>query len=150
MERREFVAGAGVLLANGHLPHEGSADDAAAVRKTVADVYAAYSGFDQQKYRALLTGDYLLLEDGKLLDIDGDVAMMATPDSAHQRTDVFDFRFVKVQDDVAYAVYFLKSEIRDPKGTRNREWLESAILRRAGTGWRMALLHSTRITKPGG
>jgi hypothetical protein len=38
----------------------------------------------------------------------------------------------------------------DQKGTRNREWLESTILRRTGTGWRMALLHSTRITKPGG
>lgn len=58
---------------------------------------------------------------------------------------------MKVQGNIAYLVYFLKSEITDKKdGTRNREWLESAILRRSVKGWRMALLHSTRIIKPVG
>lgn len=148
MERREFVVGAGMLLTARHAPRL-PADDAAAAKKAVADVYAAFSGFDKQKYRALLTDDYQLLENGELLDLEGDVAMMATPDSGHRRTDAFDFRSVKIHDDIAYAVYFLKSEIRDRNGSRNREWLESAILRRSGTGWRMALLHSTRIAKSG-
>lgn len=105
---------------------------------------------DKQKYRALLTDDYLLLENGELLDIEGDIALMPAPESGYKRIDSFDFRSVKVHGDTAYAVYFLKSEITDNKnGTRNREWLESAILRRAKRGWRMALLHSTRIAKSG-
>jgi ketosteroid isomerase-like protein len=149
MRRGEFIASAGVLFAAAYAPRAWSADDEAAVKQSVEGVYAAFSAFDKQKYRALLTEDYLLLENGELLDLEGDVAMMATADSGHRRVDAFDFRSVKVHGDTAYAVYFLKSEITDKKGARNLEWLESAILRRAGSGWRMALLHSTRIAKAG-
>ena len=147
MKRREFVAGAGMLIGAACAPSVSAADDAAAVKQAVVDVYAAFSSFDKLKYRSLLTEDYLLLENGELLDIEGDLAMMATPESGHKRTDAFDFRSAKVHSDIAYVVYFLKSEIKDENGTRNREWLESAILRRSGTGWRIALLHSTRIVK---
>ncbi len=50
---------------------------------------------------------------------------------------------------MAYAVYFLKAEITDKaNGFRIKEWLESAILRKSGEGWKIALLHSTRIAKP--
>ena len=125
-------------------------DDSTAVRETIAKAYAAFSAGDAQKYRSLLTEDYMLLENGELHDIEGDVAMIAVRDSGYQRTDVLDFRSVKIHDDIAYAAYFLKSGITDKKGSRNREWLESAILRHSGTGWRIALLHSTRITTSGG
>jgi hypothetical protein len=75
---------------------------------------------------------------------------MPAPESNYKRTDAFDFRSVKIHSDIAYVVYFLKSEIKDNKnGIRNREWLESAILRRAGIAWRIALLHWTRLVKPG-
>jgi ketosteroid isomerase-like protein len=91
----------------------------------------------------------MLLENGELLDIEGDIALMPTPDSGYKRADAFDFRSVKIHGDFAYVVYILKSEITDKKnGTRNREWLESAFLRRSDKIWRMALLHSTRIVKP--
>jgi len=112
--------------------------------------YAAYRGLDKAKYRACLTDDYLLLENGELLDADGDLAVMASPGSGYERTDLFDFRSVKMQGNVAYAVYFLTSDIKDKQGARLREWLESMILRRLGTAWRTALLHSTRLTKPRG
>ena len=107
-------------------------------------------GLDKAKYRACLTDDYLLLENGELLDADGDLAVMASPGSGYQRTDAFDFRSVKMHGDVACAVYFLASDIKDKQGVRHREWLESMILRRSGTAWRTALLHSTRLTKSGG
>jgi ketosteroid isomerase-like protein len=151
MKRREFLAGTGILLGTGCVPSVSAANDDTAVKQTIKDVYSIFSvSLDKQKYRALLTDDYLLLENGELLDIEGDIALMPPPESGYKRTDSFDFRSVKVHGDTAYAVYFLKSEIADNKnGTRNREWLESAILRRAKRGWRMALLHSTRIAKSG-
>lgn len=127
-----------------------AADDAMAVKQAITDVYSTfYVDFDKQKYRTLLTEDYLLLEQGKLLDIEGDLALMPARDSGYRRTDAFDFRLVKIHGEIAYVVYFLKSEITDKNGTRNREWLESAILRRSGTRWLMALLHSTRMMEPG-
>jgi ketosteroid isomerase-like protein len=150
LKRIEFIIGAGMLIGAVCASRVSSADNTAAVKQAVVDVYAAFSGFDKQKYRSLLTEDYLLLENGKLLDIEGDVAMMAAPESGLKRTDAFDFRSVKVHGDIAYVVYFLKSEIKDKSGSRHREWLESAILRRSGAGWRMALLHSTKIAEAGG
>lgn len=151
MKRREFIAGTGMLIGTAYVPSVSTADDETAVKQAVKDVYSIfYVSLDKQKYRSLLTEDYLLLENGELLDIEGDIALMPGPESGYKRTDAFDFRSVKVYGDTAYAVYFLKSEITDKKdGNRNREWLESAILRRSGAGWRMALLHSTKIVKPG-
>jgi uncharacterized protein (TIGR02246 family) len=133
------------------VPNGKSSDDVAAVQQAIKDDYAAYSGFDEQRYRAMLTDDYLLLENGELIDREADVASMAKPTAGYRRTDDFDFRSVKLNGDFAYAVYFLKSEIHDDiKGERQREWLESAILRRSEGAWRLALLHSTRISTPAG
>jgi hypothetical protein len=150
MRRRQFIAGTGLLIAAASVPNVAvAADDESAVKQAVNDVYYIfYVRMDKQKYRSLLTEDYLLLENGELLDIEGDIALMPGPDDGYKRTDTFDFRSVKIQGDTAVAVYFLKSEITDKKnGTRNREWLESAVLRRVSKRWRMALLHSTRIVK---
>ena len=37
-----------------------ASDDAAAVQQAIKDNYAAYGGFDEAKYRASLTEDYVL------------------------------------------------------------------------------------------
>ncbi len=124
-------------------------DEVAAVKATVKAYYSSYAQRDTLAYRAALTEDYALLEHGTMLDAAGDIALLGPPDSTYRRSDAFDFRSVKVQGDVAYAVYFLKSEIKDREGLRQKEWLESMILRRTGSAWRVALLHSTRIKPPG-
>jgi len=127
------------------------ANDAADVKAAIEENYAAYSGFDEARYRRTTTDDYLLLEHGELIDREGDVASMAKPGTGFRRSDRFDFDTVKVMGDFAYAVYTLESDIHDDaRGTRNREWLESAVLRREDGRWKVALLHSTRISHPGG
>jgi ketosteroid isomerase-like protein len=151
MKRLEILACGVALAATACVPNSKSSEDAAAVQQAIKDNYAAYSGFDEQKYRAMLADDYLLLENGELIDCEGDAASMAKPGTGYRRTDGFDFRLVKIDGDFAYAVYFLKSGIHDDiKGARQREWLESAILRRSEGAWRLALLHSTRISTPVG
>jgi ketosteroid isomerase-like protein len=149
MNRRGFIGTAGSVIAGANAVPGFQRDEAAAIRQAVERYYAAYRGLDKTRYRACLTDDYVLLENGELLDINGDLAFMASPGSGYERTDAFDFRSVNIQGGVAYAVYFLTSDIKDQQGPRHREWLESMILRRSGTGWRTALLHSTRLTKPG-
>lgn len=125
-------------------------DNEEAVKQAVKNYYDLYFvKMDKSEYRSILTKDYLLLENGEILDTEGDIAAMPTPESGYKRTDSFDFRLVKIEGDIAYAVYFLKSEITDKaNGIRNKEWLESMILRRSGEGWKIALLHSTRIAEP--
>lgn len=150
MNRRDFVGTTGSLVAVGYVLPRAGHDETAAIRHAVETYYATYRGRDTAKYRACLTDDYLLLENGELQDTNDDLAGMtanAAPGNGYQRADSFDFRAIRVQGDIAYAVYFLSSDISDRQGPRHREWLESMILRRSGTGWRTALLHSTRVTE---
>jgi ketosteroid isomerase-like protein len=120
-----------------------------AVKQAIKNYYYLYFvKMDKDAYRSILTDDYQFLENGELFDADGDIAM-PNPDSGNKRTDTFDFRYIKIEGDIAYAVYFLKAEITEKsKDLIHKEWLESTILRRSGEGWKIALLHSTRITKP--
>jgi len=151
MERREFIVGTGMLIGSACAPSVLAADGKAAVKQAVEDYYSLYYvNLDKKKYRSLLTKDYLLLENGQIMDADADIALMPAPDDGYKRIDKFNFRSVKLHGAIAYAIYFLKSEITDKKnGPRSREYLESAILRRSGQGWQVALLHSTKIMKPG-
>ena len=104
---------------------------------------------DRDYYRSFMTDDYLLLENGELLDLEGDMALLGALPPDHIRTDKFDFRHIRVDGDEAYAVYYLESSMNDSKrGQRDRRWLESAIFRREGGKWRAAVLHSTRISPP--
>ena len=125
-------------------------DDEEAVKQAIKnDYYLYFVKFDKDAYRSILTEDYLLLENGELFDADGDIALMPKPESGYKRTDTFDFQYVKIDGDFAYAVYFLKADITDNiSGAIHKEWLESIILKRSGDGWKITLLHSTRITKP--
>lgn len=151
MKRRAFLAEGCALTAGTLAFGVPAVDDLPAVKHLIAEYYDTfYRTRDRQRYRALLTRDYLLLENGEIFDAAGDIASMPAPGSGYRRTDAFDFRSVKVHGDTAYAVYFLTSEITDHDGgPRQYRWLESAILRRAATAWRVALLHSTRIAPAG-
>lgn len=125
-------------------------DDEEAVKQAIKnDYYLYFVKMEKNEYRSILTEDYLLLENGELFNAEGDIALMPDPESGYERTDTFDFRYVMVDGDIAYAVYFLKADITDKvNGTIHKEWLESIILKRSGDDWKIALLHSTRITKP--
>ena len=150
MKRRDFISASAIALTAGAcVPDVMAADDVAAVKRLIEDCYSIYyTKLDKGKYRAMLTGDYLLLENGEIIDADGDIALMPRREDEYKRTDTFDFHSVKIQGGFGYAIYFLKSDINDKKnGKRHREFLETAILRRNGNNWRVALLHSTLLAK---
>jgi ketosteroid isomerase-like protein len=127
-------------------PAAAAADEEAAVKKMIVDWYAAFAtDTPEAEYRKFLTDDYVLLENGELMGIEGDIAMMKNRAPGFQRKDRFDFKSVTVDGDVAYTVYFLESDMDDDKMKRHRRWLESAVLRRIDGRWRAALLHSTKI-----
>jgi ketosteroid isomerase-like protein len=122
------------------------AEDEAAVKQTLIDWYAAYSGSDEAHYRSFVAEEYVLLENGTIMGLDDDVKLMRNRPGGYGRKDAFDFGSVRLHGDLAYTTYFLQSEIVDDKQVRQRKWLESAILRRIDRRWRVALLHSTRIS----
>ena len=153
MKRREFIGATAMATAiAATLSPEAQADDAVPeFKRIVVDYYKVYyTDLDRTKYRSMLTDDYVLLENGEIISLEKDISLIPTPQDEYQRKDTFDFRSVKIQKDVAYLVYFLKSDIKDKQdGARQREYLESMILRRdRGRTWRVALLHSTKLSKP--
>ena len=79
MKRQLWAALTWALAASLHLVSAQAADDVVAVQQAIKNNYAAYSGFDEQKYRATTTEDYVLLEHGELIDREADVASMAKP-----------------------------------------------------------------------
>ncbi len=104
MQRRDFVAEAVFLMGLATAPHvraSGGAhveaesgetlgtpvqsrDEDAAVKRAVSEFYSVfYQEQDTGKYRALLTDDYLLLENGELMDAAADVALMPTRRTVH-------------------------------------------------------------------
>ena len=70
MKRRKSIATAGVLLGGAYAQKMIAADDASAVKQLINDIYSVfYRDRDIQRYRSLLTEDYLLLEKGEILDV---------------------------------------------------------------------------------
>ena len=158
MRRREFVAASALMFGPAIAPalagrrsarQAGStAVETEAVKRAIAGNYELYRETDFEKYRATLAPDYVLLEHGELQGVADDEKNMKTRPAAFRRTDAFDFKSVTIEGTLAYAVYFLASEIADDKRQVQLRWLESAILRRSGDRWLLALLHSTRIETP--
>jgi ketosteroid isomerase-like protein len=151
MNRKEFIAGTGALLGAALAPataRAASPEDDDSIRQLVKDYYSTfYVLMDKRRYRSLLTDDYLLLEDGEILDAAGDLALMPPSDIGYKRTDSFAFHSVKIQGDAAWTVYTLKSDSTDTKkGARHAEFLESMVFRRTSGRWLVALLHSTKVT----
>ena len=141
-----------MLMAAAALPKVLAAtdDQVSSVKQFVIDWYRIYhTDLDKSAYRALLTEDYLLLENGEIFDAEKDLSLMPTPDDEYRRNDTFNFHSIKIQGDTACAVYFLKSDIRSKQlGSIQREWLESILLRRGeAKSWQVALLHSTKLVK---
>jgi ketosteroid isomerase-like protein len=66
-----------VLLAAATIvvPRTSAGVDEKAVKTMITDWYAAYAaGNDEAHYRTFLADDYVLLENGELVDLEGDVA----------------------------------------------------------------------------
>lgn len=123
-----------LLLAAGWLAAPARADDAADVKAAIQENYAAYSSFDEARYRRTTTEDFLLLEHGELIDREGDVANMAKPGTGFRRTDHFDFDSVKVHDGAARA---------SASGWRAR----SSGARTASGRWRSCIRHAYRTRR---
>ena len=149
MDRRDFIAGAGVAIGGVCVTGVSARDSEASVKDVVERFYSTfYVEQSEKRYRAMLTDDYLLLETGEIMTAAQDIALIPRPEDEYKRTDAFDFRSIKIAGETAYAIYVLKSDITDKKrGHRKPEFLESVILRRSGKRWKVALLHSTRLAK---
>ena len=92
------------------------------------------------------TENYLLVENGEVWDIRREADYYrANNTRIIDRKDYFDMHFVRIYDDVAYAVYNLRSDITEGGELKVKTWLESSIFRKVGGKWKIELIHSTPV-----
>ena len=108
-----------------------------------------FSGYRAELLDRFYTPDFLLLEQGEVWDMDfiktylGDRSKNPTP---VVRTNRFEFIKTEVFGNRAWVAYHNWATFTTEGATpRQVYWLESASAIRTSEGWRLELLHSTRV-----
>ena len=108
-----------------------------------------FSGYRVELIERFYTPDFLLLEQGEVWNMDfiktylGDRSNNTNPVT---RTNRFEFIKTEVFGDRAWVAYHNWAIFtKDGSAPREVYWLESASAIRTSEGWRLELLHSTRV-----
>ncbi|PKG80911.1 nuclear transport factor 2 family protein [Colwellia sp. 75C3] len=113
--------------------------------KTVQEFFAATSAVDHSRLRSLATEDFQLLEVGDIWDIDKLVSVIQPSDE--KRLNYFNLITTKVNGDIAWVSYWNQAKFVKGDESFKMAWLESAVLVKENSKWRIQMLHSTRIKK---
>jgi ketosteroid isomerase-like protein len=110
-----------------------------------------FSKFDATRMGDFYTEDFILLENGEVWDskilLDYFTKGMQNPNPS-TRVNRFKFIQTSVSGDRGWVAYHNYATIsRDGQVVREVEWLESATAIKTTDGWRLDMLHSTRLEK---
>lgn len=110
-----------------------------------------WSKFDAKKIENYHTKDFLLLEHGEVWNNDtiaNYVNKAALRSPLPTRVNSFEFIDIKIYDGIAWVAYHNKAVISvDDKVVREAQWLESVVAILTENGWRLQMMHSTRVSK---
>lgn len=126
--------------------------DAKEVEKLIKNSFdEIFSGYQAEKLTDFYTEDFLLLEQGEIWDmkiIRDYLAKAKSNPNPPIRTNRFEFIRTIVEGNRAWVAYHNYATIsRDGQILREIYWLESATAIRTAKGWRLDMLHSTRVEK---
>lgn len=120
--------------------------DSLEIVQLLKEDYHTMQTHDINKHKGYCTEDYLLIENGKIWNMDMEAEYYKK--NAHRvidRKDNFNFKFIRIFDNIAYAVYNLKSDFIENSILTQKNWNESAIFRKIEGEWEIELIHSTPI-----
>jgi hypothetical protein len=110
-----------------------------------------FSGYREEKLSDFYTEDFLLLEQGEIWDmkiIRDYLAKSKSNPNPPTRTNRFEYIKTIVEGNRAWVAYHNYATIsRNGQVIRELYWLESATAVRTEKGWRLDMLHSTRVEK---
>ncbi|MFK8054941.1 MAG: hypothetical protein AB8F78_02375 [Saprospiraceae bacterium] len=129
------------------------AQDQNAVQQLVQDVFDnIWSGTDTAQVRRYQTEDFVILEHGEVWTNDTirlwQLRQMASmPDESPTRLNSFEFFRNEIIGDNAWCAYQNNAHWVDAKGdtVNNFSWLESGVAVRTEEGWKLKMMHSTRM-----
>ncbi len=121
-------------------------NDTTTIIQLLKSDYGTMLSMNLKKHISNCTEDYLLLEAGETWNMEqeskwfkGDVNKVT------DRKDNFDFKYIRIDGNFAYAVYTLRSDITKEGKLTQKNWIESTIFRKVNGEWKIALIHSTPI-----
>ena len=133
------------LLTCSIVSYSQSQADSLAIMNLIQRDYDTYSTLDTEAHRKNCTSDYVLIENGERLSLEQEIGYMKSLSKKASRKNQFDHVVMKVKGNFAYVIYELKSVVTRDGATKNYQWTESVILNRESTGWKLALIHSTKV-----
>ena len=124
-------------------------NDSAAIIQMLKQDYATMGNMDIPTHLNNVTNDYLLIEHGQIWDIKGELDSIYRKyaNDKSTRSDFFSIKKVTISGDMAYGVWYLRSEFKENGNTTELAWNESGVFRKEGGRWKIALIHST-LLKP--
>ena len=121
-------------------------DDAAQVERAVRSFFAALAN-DDPTFERTVTKDFYAFELGKVLSA---ADLFQLVEASHRVGRVINWGIgpmtVRVDCESALATWDNRGSAGVPPNILPRRWLESAVLRRSPSGWRLGFLHSTVVS----
>ena len=130
----------GILLVNGIA----EAKDHPAFQP-VKELFAAMSKHDGQAMQQAATDDFQLLEHGEDWTMQKLVDVVQPKGQPSERKNFFKQIRARQKGDVAWVSYWNKAEFHRESKVRTLVWLESAVIVKEGSQWKVQLMHSTRL-----
>ena len=121
-------------------------NDTTTIIQLLKSDYGTMLSMDLKKHISNCTGDYLLIEDGDIWNMEKESKWYKdNANKATARKDNFDFKYIRIDGNIAYAVYNLRSDITKDGKLTQKNWNESTIFRKVNGEWKIALINSTPI-----
>jgi hypothetical protein len=109
-------------------------------------IFESLSESNMAKMERAATPDIRILEDGVVWTMDTIRFYLGKQRPAdYKRVNSFEFFQKEVSEKMAFVSYHNRADIHANGKDRTVKWLESAVLVREKDGWRVKMLHSTRI-----
>ncbi|WP_437813627.1 nuclear transport factor 2 family protein [Sorangium sp. So ce1078] len=113
------------------------------LRSVIVSYFDCVSRKDFERMKTLTTPDFLIFENGKVIDNDGLIDIIKGSPIT-KATYSFDDVRINVDSNSGSMIYVNHGEfVKDDASTITRDWLESAIFKKVGNEWRLYLVHST-------
>ena len=116
------------------------------IKNSFDDIFSQEGNGELEKY---YTSDFLLLEVGEVWDMDRIKRELSNYDlQGRKRINEFEFIQVKISANTGWVAYHNKATFeKDEEVVGEVRWLESATAVKTEEGWKLDMLHSTRIVQ---
>lgn len=120
--------------------------DSTVIIQLLKNDYKTMLSMDLNKHVSNCTEDYLLIEAGDIWNMEKESKWYKDDaNKVSDRKDNFDFKHIRIEGNIAYAVYNLKSDIIKEGKFAQKNWNESVVFRKVNGEWKIALIHSTPV-----